>query len=123
MLAVKRQLCPLAFFQHLRSEIIMSILSLSLRPLMVFDASNNNPIKGVLLRIVNSKFETKSNENGEFEFTLPMSKKVVKFRLLTGRDELDIDAKDEIYSQRNGDGISACTYIVGNVRLIPETVP
>jgi hypothetical protein len=44
--------------------------------------------------------------NGEFEFTLPMSKKVVKFRLLTGRDELDIDAKDEIYSQRNGDGIS-----------------
>jgi hypothetical protein len=41
MLAVKRQLCPLAFFQHLQSEIIMSILSLSLRPLMVFDASNN----------------------------------------------------------------------------------
>jgi hypothetical protein len=41
MLAVKRQLCPLAFFQHLRSEIIMSLLSLSLRPLMVFDASNN----------------------------------------------------------------------------------
>jgi hypothetical protein len=35
----------------------------------VFDASNNNPIKGVLLRIVNSKFETKSNENGEFELT------------------------------------------------------
>jgi len=41
MLAVKRQLCPLAFFQHLRSENIMSLLSLSLRPLMVFDASNN----------------------------------------------------------------------------------
>jgi hypothetical protein len=27
------------------------------------------------------------------------------------------------YFVRNGDGISACTYIVGNVRLIPETVP
>ena len=33
----------------------------------VVDASNNNPIKGVLLKIINSKAETKSNENGEFE--------------------------------------------------------
>ena len=27
------------------------------------------------------------------------------------------------YFVRNGDGISQCTYIVGNVRLIPETIP
>jgi hypothetical protein len=27
------------------------------------------------------------------------------------------------YFVRNGDGIQQCTYIVGNVRLIPETVP
>jgi hypothetical protein len=27
------------------------------------------------------------------------------------------------YFVRNGDGISNCTYIVGNVRLIPETIP
>ena len=27
------------------------------------------------------------------------------------------------YFVRNGDGISTCTYIVGNVRLIPETIP
>ena len=27
------------------------------------------------------------------------------------------------YFVRNGDGIQTCTYIVGNVRLIPETVP
>ena len=27
------------------------------------------------------------------------------------------------YFVRNGDGIQQCTYIVGNVRLIPETIP
>jgi hypothetical protein len=27
------------------------------------------------------------------------------------------------YFVRNGDGISTCTYIVGNVRLIPESIP
>ena len=27
------------------------------------------------------------------------------------------------YFVRNGDGIQTCTYIVGNVRLIPETIP
>jgi hypothetical protein len=59
-----------------------------------------------LTTIKTKQLTVQPNENGEFEFTLPMSKKVVKFRLLTGRDELDIDAKDEIYSQRNDDGIS-----------------
>lgn len=46
------------------------------------------------------------NEKNEFEYILPISKKVVKFRLLTGRDERDIMAKDEIYSEMNPNGIS-----------------
>jgi hypothetical protein len=76
-------------------------------PIQLTDGSDRVVEGEVDLTTIKTKQLTvQPNENGEFEFTLPMSKKVVKFRLLTGRDELDIDAKDEIYSQRNGDGIS-----------------
>jgi hypothetical protein len=76
-------------------------------PIQLTDGSDRVVEGEVDLTTIKTKqLSVQPNESGEFEFTLPMSKKVVKFRLLTGRDELDIDAKDEIYSQRNGDGIS-----------------
>jgi hypothetical protein len=76
-------------------------------PIQLTDGSDRVVDGEVDLTTIKTKqLSVQPNESGEFEFTLPMSKKVVKFRLLTGRDELDIDAKDEIYSQRNGDGIS-----------------
>lgn len=46
------------------------------------------------------------DEKNEFEFKLPMSGKIIKFRFLTSRDEQDIEARNEILSERNRDGIS-----------------
>jgi hypothetical protein len=46
------------------------------------------------------------DENNEFEFKLPMSGKLIKFRFLTGRDEQDINARNEFLSERNTDGVS-----------------
>jgi len=46
------------------------------------------------------------DEKNEFEFKLPMSGKMIKFRFLTARDEQEIDARNEIISERNNDGVS-----------------
>jgi len=46
--------------------------------------------------------------------------KSFNFGLTSGWGKLLNNSK---YFVRNGDGIQSCTYIVGNVRLIPETIP
>lgn len=59
-----------------------------------------------LTTIKPKKLSINPDEKNEFEFKLPMSGKVLKFRLLSGRDEQEIESKDEILSKRNKDGVS-----------------
>ena len=54
-----------------------------------------------------------TGEYGSFTKSFP-------YLLTTGAPKTLNNSK---YFVRNGDGISNCTYIVGNVRLIPETIP
>lgn len=72
------------------------------------DSDPNKIVEGEvdLSSIKPKKIGATPDDRGEFEFKLPMSGKIVKFRFLTSRDESEIDAKDEIYSQRNTDGVS-----------------
>jgi hypothetical protein len=46
------------------------------------------------------------DQSGEFDYELPTTKKTVKFRLLTGKDESEISEKNEMTMKRNGDDIS-----------------
>jgi hypothetical protein len=59
-----------------------------------------------LTTIKPKKLNINPDDKGEFEFKLPMSGKMIKFRFLTGRDEQDIDARNEVLSERNSDGVS-----------------
>jgi hypothetical protein len=43
------------------------------------------------------------NEQGEFEMILPVSKKKIKFKLMTGRDEKEISRKDEEWMKRGNE--------------------
>jgi len=52
------------------------------------------------------KLSVKPDENNFFDFKLPDSKKHIKFRFLTGRDEKEIDVLDKSYSEKNKDGVS-----------------
>jgi len=51
------------------------------------------------------KLEIKPDNNKEFDFILPSSKKKIKFRLLTGKDESEIDTIDDENKEKN-DGVS-----------------
>jgi len=46
------------------------------------------------------------DENGEFDYTLSITEKKVKFKLLTGRDEVEIDDMNDNLMERNNDEIS-----------------
>ena len=59
-----------------------------------------------LTTIKPKKLLVNPDEKNEFEFKLPMSGKVIKFRFLTGRDEQDIEARNEVLMERNTDGVS-----------------
>lgn len=45
----------------------------------------------------------KPDENGEFDIILPVSKKHVKFKLLTGNDEKELSRKDEEWIKRGNE--------------------
>jgi hypothetical protein len=59
-----------------------------------------------LSTIKSKKMTSEPDENGEFEFKLPMSGKSIKFRFLTGRDEQEIEIRNETLSKLNDDGVS-----------------
>ena len=52
------------------------------------------------------KLSIQPDENGEFDFELPLSKHKVKFRFLTGRDEEEIELQDKNLMERSGDDVS-----------------
>lgn len=52
------------------------------------------------------KLTIQPDEKGEFDYELPQSKNKLKFRLLTGRDEDEIDLQDKSLMERNGDEVS-----------------
>jgi hypothetical protein len=70
----------------------------------VFDPDSNKMVEGVikLSELNQKKLSIKPDENGEFDYTLPVSGKKVKFRLLTGRDENEISLLDERLKERTG---------------------
>lgn len=53
------------------------------------------------------------DENGYFDFTLPMSKKNIKFRLLTARDEDEINKRADAQSKKKGTYTDILTFKLG----------
>jgi len=64
-------------------------------------------VEGVidLTILTTKKLEITPDNNKEFDFVLPTSNKKIKFRLLTGKDESDIDIMDKENEEKN-DGVS-----------------
>ena len=76
-------------------------------PITLTDGTDRTVMGEIDLSLIKPKpLLAKPDENGEFEYKLPMSGKLVKFRLLTGKDESDIDLKDEAHSEFSNDGVS-----------------
>jgi hypothetical protein len=55
----------------------------------------------------------KPDENGLFDFTLPVSKKNIKFRLLTARDEDDLVKRAESQEKRKAEFTDTLTHKIG----------
>lgn len=53
------------------------------------------------------------DENGFFDFELPMTKKKIKFRLLTARDEEEIVKRNEVQEKRKAEFSDALTHKLG----------
>jgi hypothetical protein len=62
-----------------------------------------------LTTLKNKPLTVKPDENGLFDFSLPKSNKSVKFRLLTGKDEEEIDIVDNQTMERNKNDVSTKT--------------
>jgi hypothetical protein len=63
---------------------------------------NGDVVEGTinLSELKQKKLTINPDENNEFDFELPKSKKKIKFRFLNGKDEKDIDEKDEFMKKR-----------------------
>ena len=76
-------------------------------PITLNDGSDKTVMGEIDLSSIKPKsLSAKPDEKNEFDYKLPMSGKMVKFRFLTGRDEIEIDLKDEAYSERTNSSIS-----------------
>jgi len=77
----------------------------------VIDSKTNKLVEGEvdLSSLENKKLTVKPDENGFFDFNLPKSARNVKFRLLTGKDETEIDIVDGELMERNKNDISTKT--------------
>jgi hypothetical protein len=75
---------------------------------LVYDEQSSDFVEAIidLSSLKQKKLVVKPTELGEFEFTLPKTKKVVTFKLLTGKDEEIIDMRDSEFIKRDPDGIS-----------------
>lgn len=74
----------------------------------VIDPTNGKVVPGDidLPSLKQKKLTIQPDEKGEFDYELPQSKNKLKFRLLTGRDEDEIDLQDKSLMERNGDEVS-----------------
>jgi len=77
----------------------------------VIDPKTNKLVEGEidLTTLKNKPLTVKPDENGFFDFSLPKSNKSVKFRLLTGKDEEEIDVVDKQTMERNKNDVSTKT--------------
>jgi hypothetical protein len=77
----------------------------------VIDPKTNKLVEGEvdLTTLKNKPLTVKPDENGLFDFSLPKSNKSVKFRLLTGKDEEEIDIVDNQTMERNKNDVSTKT--------------
>ena len=75
---------------------------------LVNDPKTGNLVEGTidLTQLTQKKLTIKPDKNGEFDYTLPLSKKKVKFRFLNGKDENEIDIQDISLKERSGEEIS-----------------
>ena len=74
-------------------------------PIRVFSPKEDNFVD-VIYDLTNLKMKpmgAKPDEKGEFDMILPVSKKNIKFKLLTGNDEKEITRKDEEWTKRGND--------------------
>lgn len=74
-------------------------------PIRVF-SPNESKLVDVIFDLTTLKTKpigAKPDENGEFDMVLPISKKHIKFKLLTGRDEKEISRKDEEWIKRGNE--------------------
>ena len=77
----------------------------------VVDSKTNKLVEGEvdLTTLKNKPLTVKPDEEGFFDFKLPKSGKNIKFRLLTGKDEEEINLLDEQAMERNQNDISTKT--------------
>ena len=75
---------------------------------LIFNENNEKWEEGIinLSEIKIKKLEVKPDNDGLFDYVLPISKKKVKFRLLTAREDKEIDLFDEEQMKRNKTDIS-----------------
>lgn len=74
-------------------------------PIRVYSEKENKFIDVVfdLSTLKTKPIGAKPDEKGEFDMVLPISKKRIKFKLLTGRDEKEISRKDEEWTKRGNE--------------------
>ncbi|MHA2431361.1 MAG: hypothetical protein ACXACC_10090 [Promethearchaeota archaeon] len=77
----------------------------------VIDPKSKKLVEGEvdLSTLKNKPLTVKPDEEGLFDFKLPKSDKSVKFRLLTGKDEEEIDETDKQIMERNKNDVSTKT--------------
>jgi hypothetical protein len=75
---------------------------------LVFDENAGEFVEATidLSSLKQKKLTVKPDENGEFEYKLPKSNKIVTFSLLNGKDEEVIDIRDSEFIKRDPDSIS-----------------
>ena len=75
---------------------------------LVFDENEGEFVEAIidLSSLKQKKLTVKPDENGEFEYKLPKSNKIVTFSLLNGKDEEVIDIRDSEFIKRDPDSIS-----------------
>lgn len=75
---------------------------------MVYDPSEEDfvEVEIDLTQLEHKKLLIKPDNNNEFDFILPSSNKLVKFKFLTAGDEESIDNYDKELMKRSGDNIS-----------------
>jgi len=76
---------------------------------LVYNTKTSEYEEGIinLSELTHKKLTVNPDENGFFDYELPLSKKKIKFKFLTGRDEKYIEDQDESLMKRNNTDISS----------------
>lgn len=74
-------------------------------PIRIYSEKEDNFIDVIfdLTTLKTKPIGAKPDEKGEFDMILPVSKKHIKFKLMTGRDEKEISRKDEEWRKRGNE--------------------